>query len=212
MTEIKCEQMSVEWFTHRLGKITGSKLQKLMPTKKQKIDQWNDTQLSILRECVAERLTGEREETFTNKAMQWGIDHESFARDALSTAINMPIRDSGFWKYSDYIGVSPDGIVGFNEAVCELKCPMSKQHVRYMLDIDELFKDYEWQIKVEMYGTGIHNNYYASYDPRFPDDKMLSYSSYTLTQEDIDMLDNRLNLAVEFIKEWTGDSPIDIEL
>ena len=202
MIELKVEQGSIEWFTARMGKLTGSKFTKIMPTKRQKPDAWNETQLGILRECVAELLTGEREETFTSKAMQWGNDTEPAARRALALAIDMPIRESGFWQHSDYIGSSPDGVIGFNEFVCELKCPTSKQHVRYLLDTDELFKDYEWQIKGHMFCTGIHECYYASYDPRFPDDKQLAYSSYALTVEDAEMLENRLSLAVDLIKEW----------
>lgn len=202
MKEIKVDQGSVEWFAARLGKVSASRFPKLMPTKRQKIDQWNDTQLGILREIAAERLTGEREETFTNKAMQWGIDHEPFAREALSKAIDMPIRESGFWEYSDFIGGSPDGVIGFNEFVCELKCPTPKQHLRYLLDMDEWFKDYGEQIKGQMWITGIHEGYYASYDPRFPDDKKLSYSSYGLTNEDIDLFDNRIGAAVDLIKSW----------
>ena len=106
MIELKVEQGSTEWFTARMGKLTGSKFTKLMPTKRQKPDAWNETQLGILRECVAELLTGEREETFTSKAMQWGNDTEPAARRALALAIDMPIRESGFWQHSDYIGSS----------------------------------------------------------------------------------------------------------
>lgn len=201
--EIKVQQNSIEWFQHKLGKLSASKFPKLMPTKKQKIDQWNDTQLSILRELAAERLTGEREETFTSKAMQWGIETEPFARGCLSSAIDMPIRESGVWIKDDYVCASPDGIAGFNEAVCELKCPTSKQHLRYLLDMNEWLKDYEWQLKSQMWVSEIHNGYYASYDPRYDVKKMLAYAELNLAGEDIDLLDNRVGLAVELIKEWT---------
>lgn len=204
MKEIKVQQNSVEWFSLKLGKISASKFPKLMPTARQKIDSWNDTQLGILREIAAQRLTGEREETFTNKAMQWGIDNEDNARRALSTAIDMPIRESGFWEMSEYVGASPDGIIGFNEFLCELKCPTSKQHLRYMLDMDEWLKDYGWQLKAQLWITGIDEGYYASYDPRFPDGKSLAYSSYGLTDEDKDLLENRIGLAVDLIKDWTA--------
>lgn len=205
MREIKVIQGSEEWQALRLGKLTASKFPKLMPTKRQKIDQWNTTQLGLLRETAAERLTRQREETFTNGAMQWGIDHEDDARGALSSTIGMPIRESGFWEMNDYVGGSPDGIIGFNEYLCELKCPTSKQHLRYWLDMNEWLEDYGEQIKAQMWITGIHEGYYASWDPRFKDnDKKLAYSSIALTDEDIDRFDNRIGLAVDLIKEWTA--------
>jgi len=211
MKELKLEQGSADWFEMRLARITASRFPKLMPTPRQKIDKWNDTQLSILREIAAQRLTGEWEESFTSKAMQWGIDNEDNARRALSAAIDMPIRESGFWVKDDYVGASPDGIIGFDEFLCELKCPSSKVHLKYSLDMDEWFKDYGWQLKSQLWITEIKEGYYASYDPRFPDNKMLSYSSYALTDEDIDILDNRIGLAVELIKEWTADEVIQVD-
>ena len=202
MKEIKVEQNTVEWMNLRAGKITASKFDVLMPTPKQKIDQFSKGQLTYLRQVSAEILTGEYEETYQNKAMQDGHEREPFAREALSKAVGIPIRESGFWEVNDMIGVSPDGIAGFNEFTVELKCPTSPTHLLYLLDIKELFKQYEWQIKSQMWGSGIHEGYYGSYSPLFEDYKQLSYSSYGLTEEDIDLLNNRTGHAVDLIKEW----------
>ncbi len=74
--------------------------------------------------------------------------------------------------------------------------------MRYLLDMEEWFKDYGWQLKSQMWISGIHTGFYASYDPRFPDEKVLSFAKYDLNADDIDLLENRIGLAVDLIKEW----------
>jgi hypothetical protein len=201
MSELKVEQLSTEWFTARLGKITGSKFQKLMPTKKQKPDAWSAGQLTILREVAAQALTGEREETFTNKAMQWGIDNEQNARKAFEDSEMLVVRECGIFIHSDYIASSPDGIIGSTGETWETKCPTSKQHLLYYLDSDILFEDYKWQVIGECFCSGFKKGVICSYDPRFLEDKKLVIHRFEPTVEDFEQLNNRLTLAVEIIKD-----------
>ncbi len=209
--EIKCEQLTEEWYAARLGKLTGSKFQKLMPTKRQKPDAWSDGQLTILRETAAQILTGEREETFTNKAMQWGIDNEPNARRAFELHEMTTVRECGIFLYSDKIGASPDGIIEETGETWETKCPTSKQHLRYYLDSDNLMEDYGWQVIGECFCSGLTKGIICSYDPRFPDDKQLVIHRFEPTIEQFNQLQNRLELAVELIKEWVGDKPIQVD-
>jgi len=210
MSELKVEQLSVEWFAVRLHRITGSKFQKLMPTKKQKPDQWSAGQLTILREIAAQALTGEREETYTTKQMQWGIDNEENARRAFELHEMTTVRECGLFIYSDYIAASPDGIIESTGETWEAKCPTSKQHLLYFLDSDVLFNDYKWQVIGECFCAEKKKGVICSYDPRFPENKRLVVHRFEPTIEDFELLKNRLNLAVELIKEWVSD-PIDIE-
>lgn len=212
--EIKVPQLSTEWFTARLGKLTGSKFQKLMPTARQKPDKWNDTQLSILREIAAQALTGEREESFTTKQMQWGIDNEDNARRAYEFSEMVTVRECGIFLYSDYIAASPDGIIEDTGETWETKCPTSKQHLLYWLDSDILYKDYKWQCVGECLCSGLKKGVLCSYDPRFHDSHKLVIHRFEPTEEDFQALKDRLELAVELIKEWTviGPEIIDVEL
>ncbi len=209
--EVECPQLSTEWFQVRLGKLSGSKFQKLMPTKRQKPDAWNDTQLNILRECAAEILTGEREESFTSKAMQWGNDNEENARRAYERHEMTTVRECGIFLYSDYLGASPDGIIESTGESWETKCPTSKQHLRYWLDSQNLFDDYEWQCVGECICSGHTKGVICSYDPRFPDDKVLVIHRFKLTYSQFKAWKDRTTLAVELVKEWVGDQPIRVD-
>lgn len=223
--EVKCEPLSIKWFSTRLGKIGGTRIKKLMPTEKQlrsintalKQDRplpfpWSDGQLTILRDVAAEILTGEREEIFTNKAMQWGIDNEPNARRAFEDKEMIVVRECGVYVCNDFVAISPDGDIEDNKESWETKCPTSKQHLLYYLDSSILYEDYKWQVIPECWSMGYKKGVICSYDPRFPDDKQLVIHRFEPTEEEFKAMENRLIAAVELIKEWIGEKPIDIEL
>ena len=204
MKEYKVKQRCEEWFDLRRGKINASKFPKLMPTEKQKIDSFNETQENILREVACEILTGSSEDVYQSAAMKWGNDWEEIAISEFCKSISISNRDSGYWEYSDYIGGSPDSILGFEEYVCEMKCPTSKIHMKYLNDFSKWEDDYAWQIRCQMMITGIHSGYGVSYDPRFPANKRLCYSEFSLSKDHIEMMQERMNFCVKKIKEWTA--------
>jgi hypothetical protein len=201
MKEIKCIQGSDEWFEARLGLLTGSHFQELMPSERAK-KEWTDGQLSYLRRVAAEILTGQREETYQSPAMVWGTTWEPVAREAYSDLTMTSIRECGFFQYSEYVGSSPDGIIGKDASTFECKCPASKQHLRYFLDPAELWKDYKWQVVGEMLCTGIHEAVIVSYDPRFPEIKQLAVYHPKDYADDLKKLEDRLGKATEILKEW----------
>ena len=61
-------QGSDAWITTRLGRVTASKLDAVMA--KDTTALYND----YLMDLVLQKITGNREEGFTNSFMQWGID------------------------------------------------------------------------------------------------------------------------------------------
>lgn len=198
MKELNYEQRSEEWFAARMGKLTGSKFPKLMPTPKQR-KSWNDTQLAILYEAATEILTGQREETYQSPAMAWGTLWEDTAREQYSIVIEEEIRACGFFEYSEFIGSSPDGIYS---GVWEGKCPTSKKHLQYYLDPELLWKDYGWQLVGHMLCTGKRTGALTSYDPRFPAEKQLAVYIPEMDIEPlIKQLEERLSEAVDFVKK-----------
>lgn len=211
MKELDVKQNTEEWMILRCGKITASNFDLLMPSSKQKVDNFTIGQRTYLFSVAAEILTGIWEEIYQTKAMAQGHEREPLARDEISKAIDAPIRESGFWEYSDYVGISPDGIGGFTEFTVELKCPQPKAHMLYLYDMKEFDKKYQWQYKGQMWGTGIDHCYYGSFNPDFPDNKKLIYSGCDLSDSDKDLFDNRMGYAVDFIKKLISEDPIQVD-
>ena len=202
--EIKCEQRSDEWFAVKVGKLSSSKYPDIVKTKKQRLE-WNQTQLTILRQVAAEIITGKTEESFTSHAMQWGIDNEGYGRDLWAIENFETVRTCGFFQHSEYIGGSPDFIIirdGEDWGVGEMKAPMSKQHLKYELDRDELFKEYGGQVLGNCLAAGLPNFVLVSFDPRFPDGRQFVTYTGRFKPEELAVLESRLMDAVTLIKEW----------
>jgi hypothetical protein len=91
---------------------------------------WGASRANLQAKLVIERLTGRQEESFTNAAMQWGVDKEDDARTAYSFVTGNDVLEVGLYKHPTIIGshASPDGLVG-DDGCIEIKCPNSSTHI-----------------------------------------------------------------------------------
>jgi hypothetical protein len=126
------QQRSPEWYAARCGIVTASVVGKLLTPTLKVAD--NDTARGVTAQLVAERITGEVEQTYANDDMMRGILHEPLARDIYSghyeqaVECGFMVRDLGIGR----LGYSPDGLVGF-DGLLEVKCPRSKGHLSTIL-------------------------------------------------------------------------------
>ena len=117
---------------------------------------------------VAERLTQTAGESFTNAAMEWGIEQEQFACIEYEASRNVFVERTGFWLHPtiSWIGVSPDRLVG-DEGLIEVKCPNTTTHLGYLFE-NKIPADYYKQIQCQLWVTGRQWCDFVSYDPRLP--------------------------------------------
>ena len=200
--ELICEQRSKEWFAARLGKITGSKFDDLMPATMAKVEQFTQTQEDILIKVASEILTGEREESgFLSKDMQNGIDREPFALKAYENHELLEVRECGFFTISEYLGSSPDGVIEITKESWETKCPKNTTHTKYFNNPYLLFKKYKWQCVGEAWAIGYKKGVICSFNPKFSPDKQLVIYKFEVTPEDLAFLQTRLNVCIAKIKK-----------
>lgn len=124
MNIIDCEQGSDEWFTARLGKVTASKFSDVLNKK--------TGRGLYMRKLAAERLTGEVEESFRNSIMDKGSEAENEAKEHYSTLLGIPVVSVGFVEKNEWVGTSPDGLVG-DDGTIEIKCPLGSTHIDYII-------------------------------------------------------------------------------
>ena len=112
------EQRTDAWFEARLGKVTASRVADLMATTKSGYAASRD---NLMAQLIVERLTGQKQESYTNAAMQWGTDQEPFARAAYEIATGQMVEECGFIPHPtiEGAGASPDGLVG-DEGLVEI--------------------------------------------------------------------------------------------
>lgn len=159
------EQRSQEWFEARLGKVTASKISDLTARTKTGYSASRDNYMAQL---IVERLTQLPQESYTNAAMQWGLDTEPQARAAYEMQTGNSVSEVGFIihpKIADS-GASPDGLIG-NDGLVEIKCPNSATHIEFLLS-PTIEKKYMSQMQWQMACTGRQWCDFASFDPRLP--------------------------------------------
>jgi putative phage-type endonuclease len=159
------EQRTEQWFEARIGKFTASPIADLMATTKSGP---SASRKNLIMKIVCERLTGLRQEEYTNWAMEWGILQEAAARQAYSALTGELVDECGFILHPklECFGASPDGLIGTK--LVEIKCPQTATHVEYMTE-RRIPGKYQLQMLAQMSCTGAEVCDFVSFDPRLPE-------------------------------------------
>jgi putative phage-type endonuclease len=163
-------QRSPEWFAIRVGKVTASRVADVGARTK---SGWGASRANYMAELIAERLTGEPAERFSNAAMQWGTDKEPEARTAYEFETNTEVVEVGFVGHPsiEMSGASPDGLVG-DKGLVEIKCPSTATHIDTLLG-GTVPDKYVTQMLWQMACTGREWCDFVSFDPRMPENMRL---------------------------------------
>lgn len=206
-------QGSDEWKQARLGKVTASRISDLMAKTK---TGWGAGRKNYAAELVAERLTGNPADGFTNAAMQWGTETEPQARAAYAFYCNQDVTEVGFIDHPTIklTGASPDGLVG-ESGLVEIKCPNTATHIDTLLSKKAPAK-YVTQMQWQMACTGRDWCDFVSFDPRLPEHLRLFVSRVERDDKLIAELEDAVSVFLGEIEETimalTGDEPALHEL
>jgi putative phage-type endonuclease len=160
------EQRTEEWFAARLGRVTASRIADVVAKTK---TGYGAGRANYMAELVCERLTGQRAEGVTSKAMQHGTDTEPRARAAYELLTGASVVEVGFIARDDMAaGASPDGLVG-DDGLIEIKCPNTATHIDYLIK-GSVPGNYSLQMQWQMACTGRLWCDFVSFDPRLPVD------------------------------------------
>ena len=188
------EQRSAEWFKIRCGKVTASRVSDVIAKTK---SGWGASRANYMAQLIAERLTGEVADSYSNSAMQWGTDHEDEARMAYEFYENAKVQEIGFVQHNDLeSGASPDGLVE-DDGLTEIKCPNTATHIQTLLD-QKIPQKYETQMLWQLECTGRKWCDFVSYDPRMPENLKLFVKRF---ERDDKRLDEIREMVADFIGE-----------
>jgi len=164
------EQRTEEWFAVRMGKVTASRVADVIAKTK---TGYSTSRENYLAQLVCEVLTGKPAESYSNAAMQWGVDQEPLARAAYESYQNVLVDEIGFVVHPTIwaSGASPDGLVG-ELGMVEIKCPNTATHIDTLLTQTVPGK-YNTQMQWQMACAGRHWCDFVSFDPRMPTDLQL---------------------------------------
>lgn len=182
------------WKRNRIGKITSSKLPKIIPEKK-------DGKIKLaagvdyLLEIKHQRDTLCDSEEVYAKAMNWGKEHEHEAHLYFKKHF-CPDMLSGTFDFDDIVfvdgiipgfGDSPDGCTEDHSYIAEYKCPYSgSEHLRNLaLENYGKDEDYYWQLIGHFIDPRVRGVYFVSYDPRYPDEHPDKMKVILLNRSDV---------------------------
>ncbi len=192
------EQGSAEWLALRLGKVTASRMKDVL--SKGRGTAQSKTAETYMMEVLGERLTGESKPFFENDAMQWGTATEPQARAMYELMSGNAVNEVAFVEHNEYIGISPDGLIG-DDGLLEIKCPATITQVRRSLT-DNYSKDYYTQIQCQLWVTEREWCDFLSFDPRL--DIAASYLLQRVERDDvfIAVMEEETYLFVETMNEF----------
>ena len=188
------EQGSPEWFAVKLGKYSATDFQTLANGRK-------DTIAKLIEKKAAEILTGRRMETFKNSHMERGLELEAEARVEYEFFSGNEVKEVGFVEMNEFIGCSPDGLIGDNGGV-EFKSKDDNTHLHCLLFGDT---SYKWQLYGNMWVTGRSWWDFVSYNPHFPVDKQLYINRWERDEEMIKKISDGCEYAVAELKRILED-------
>ena len=152
------------WMEARAGNPGASNVSKIITTKGERSKQADE----YCRQLAGELIVGECEETFKSMHMENGLAREDEARSLFELIHDVDIRKVAL-IYKDEqkkFHISPDGLIG-EDAGIEIKCPMMKTQVKYLLD-RKLPTDYFSQIQMSLYVSERKYWWFLSYYKKLP--------------------------------------------
>ena len=185
------EQQTNEWFTARLGKVTASRVADVIAKTKTGYSTSRDNYMAQL---ICERLTGQKGESFTNAAMEWGTQTEPLARSAYENKRSLLVKEVGFINHPriEMSGASPDGLVA-DDGLVEIKCPNTATHIDTLLS-GKVPTKYITQMQWQMLCCQRKWCDFVSFDNRLPEHLQLFVQEVEFDPEYCAMLEKEVVL------------------
>ncbi len=170
MKIFECLQYSPEWWQLRLTVPTASCFDRILTPKTMKPSaQQEDYICELIGDLIAPTAPFFTEREGHTAAMRNGINTEPEARRWYEMECGLDVRQVGFIKTDDdRFGASPDGLIlgidGNPIGGLELKCPLPKTQVKYLVSGD-LPDEYKWQVHGSLIVSGLSFWDFVSYCP-----------------------------------------------
>lgn len=182
-------QRTPEWIEIKRGKMSASNAETIIANGK--------GLETYIYNLMAEYYSSAEKENYINADMQRGIDLEPEARLEFEFYTGLDVQEVGFIEYNEFIGVSPDGLIG-DGGLIEIKCPNDSIYFKLLLS-NNIKPEYIAQMQMQLYVTDRQYCYFVSYNPNF--EKSLYIKKINRDKEMIEKLKKGLERGIELIKE-----------
>lgn len=160
---IDCIQGSDEWWKARLAVVTASEFHCVLATGRSSGE--SKTRRKYMLRLVAEAITGEPQEAYSNAAMERGRAMEAEARDYYALLTDLEPVQVGFLR-NGRVGCSPDSLIG-NDGMHEIKCKEYHRHIECLL-VNEVPTEHRAQCQGGLWVAEREWIDFQSYCPKLP--------------------------------------------
>jgi hypothetical protein len=147
-------------------------------------------------------------EQYTNKDIDRGNELEPIGRQVYEFENNVTVNQVGFITYNDYVGCSPDGLIGIDGGL-ELKARNNKIHFA-LLKTGKVDSSTKWQMQMSLLITERKWWDFASYNPNFK--QSLYVKRFYPDPEKFEKLLKGFSIGQDMIIELLSNENIKIEL
>jgi len=194
-------QNSDEWLLLRSGKVTGSGASKIMANLGKA---FGEPAKKYAAQIAIERITGNYSpSTYSNAHMERGHEQEPLARGEYEDMFFVDVDNGGFFG-DDFMGCSPDGLVGEN-GVVEIKSVIATTHFATVKK-QSFDSAYKWQLLFNLKTTGREWIDYVSYCSEFPQESRLFVHRLNADQyqDEFKAIDERVDKFINLVGECTN--------
>ena len=150
-------QGTPEWFEIRRGKVTASHAQAIGNNGK--------GLESYILDVMAEYFSSTDKEQISNNHTERGIELEPTARTMYELENDCEVEQIGFCELNEYVGCSPDGLIG-KDGMIEIKCPDDAKYFDILMN-EKIDSAYDWQCQMNMLVLGRKYCDLIFYNPNF---------------------------------------------
>ena len=183
------DQRTEDWYNIRKGKMTASNAS-IIATNGKGLE-------TYIYSLMADYYSNAEQEHYVNADMQRGIDLEPEAKIEFQFYTGLDVQEVGFVELNEYVGVSPDGLVG-DDGLIEVKCPKDDIYFRLLLN-GNIKPEYIAQMQMQMLVTKRKHCYFVSYNSNF--EKTLFIKKIDRDEEMIAKIQAGLDYGTKLIKE-----------
>lgn len=194
------DQGTEEWFQEKLGIPSASNFNKILSATGKPSTQAK----GYLYQLAAERITGERAESYKNEIMEEGNIREAESRSMYELTYSVEVEEVGviYPDENKRFLCSPDGLIN-REYGLEMKNVLPKTQVKYLIN-NKVPNEYYVQVQGSMLVTGYDRWDFFSYSPGLPlmiIEERRDNNFCNLLKDKLEKFCDELEEVVEKIKE-----------
>jgi hypothetical protein len=193
------------WLQQRCGRLSASRMADAMDTLKS--GKPGARRIALMKELIAERMTGDSVPHYVDARMQRGLDLEPAGKAEYELRTGNMLRAVGFVLHPTIpdFGATSDALVrtARGMATWEMKAPDTVRHVDYLMAGSVVPEQYRPQVLAQCACNQVDHVVFVSYDPRILNErKRMHIVEWTPTREEIEAVEQAAREFLAELEQW----------